>query len=135
MERKIWKSMKIIIFLFISAFSLVDFILKYFCTSSARVSSFFFFTPGALFLTGSLQGLEGPSLFGFGLKKGSIGFVSPGGTIVYGKQSEILIYGNVTFFLFETVFITYSKIFALVSIISICLLANDSRNALLFTCS
>ena len=67
-------------FLFIAAFSLATSILKYSSTSSTGVSSFFFFTPGALFLTGSLQGLEGPSLSRFGFKKGSTGFVSPGGT-------------------------------------------------------
>ena len=71
-------------FLFITAFSLAASILKYYSTSSTGVSSFFFFTPGALFLTGSLQGSEGPSLAGFGFKKGHTGFVSPGGTIVYG---------------------------------------------------
>ena len=67
-------------FLFIAAFSLATSILKYSSTSSTGVSSFFFFTPGALFLTSSLQGLEGPSLSRFGFKKGSTGFVSPGGT-------------------------------------------------------
>ena len=93
-------------FLFILAFSLAASILKYFSTSSTGVSSFFFFTLGALFLIGSLRGLEGPSLAGFGFKKGNTGFVSPGGTIVYDTQFEILICGNDTFFLFETVFIT-----------------------------
>ena len=92
-------------FLLLAAFSLAASILKYSSTSSTEVSSFFFVTPGALFLAGSLQGSEGPSLSGFGFKKGSTGFVSPGGTIMYGTQSEILICGNGTFFLFETVFI------------------------------
>ena len=112
-------------FLFIAAFSLAASILKYSFTSSIGVSSFFFFTSEALFLTCSLQGSEGPSLSGFGFKKGSTGFVSPGGTIVYGTQSEILICGNDTFFLFETVFIAQSKIFALLSVSSLYLLAND----------
>ena len=118
-------------FLFITAFSLAASILKYSYTSSTVASSFFFFTPGALFLTGSLQGSEGLSLAGFGFKKGSTGFVSSRGTIVYGTQFEILICGNGTFSLFETVFIAQSKIFALLSVSSLCLLANDSRNALL----
>ena len=122
-------------FLFIPAFSLVASILKHSSTSSTRVSSFFFFTPGTLFLTSSLQGSEGPFLFGFGFKKGSIGFVSPKGTIVYGTQSEILICGNDTFFLFEIVFIARSKIFALLSVNSLYLLSNDTKNALLFTFS
>ena len=80
-------------FLFIAAFSLAASILKYSSTSSTKVSSFFFFIPRALFLTGSLQGSEGPSLVGFGFKNGNTGFVYPGGTIVYGTQSEILICG------------------------------------------
>ena len=122
-------------FLFLAAFSLVASILKYSSNSSTGVSSFFLFTPGALFLTSSLQGSKGPSLSGFGFKKGSTGFVSHGGTIVYSTQSEILICGNGTFFLFETVFIAQSKNFALLSVSSLCLLANDSRKALLFTCS
>ena len=122
-------------FLLIAAFSMASFILKYSSTSFTGVSSFFYFTQGALFLTGSLQGSKGPSPSGFGFKKGSIGFVSHGGTIVYDTQSEILICGNDTFFLFETVFIAQSKIFALLSISSLCLLANDSRSASLFTCS
>ena len=122
-------------FLFIAAFSLVASILKYSSTSSNGVSSFFFFTPGVLFLTYYLQGSEGPSLAGFGFKKGSTGFISLGGTIVYDTQSEILICGNDTFFLFETVFILQSKIFALLSVSSLRLLANDSRNALLLICS
>ena len=79
--------------LFIVAFSLAASILKYSSTSSTKVSSFFFFIPRALFLTGSLQGSEGPSLVGFRFKKGNTGFVYPGGTIVYGTQSEILICG------------------------------------------
>ena len=54
---------------------------------------------------------------------------------MYGTQYEILIYGNVTFFLFETVFIAQSKIFALLSVCSLCLLANVSRTVLLFICS
>ena len=91
----------IFIFLFIAAFSLAASILKYSSTSSTEVSSFFFFTPGALFLTGSLQGSESPSLAGFGFKKGNTRFVSPRGTIVYGTQFEILICGNGTFFLFQ----------------------------------
>ena len=41
-------------FLFIAAFSFAASILKYSSTSSTGVSSFFFFTPRALFLTGSL---------------------------------------------------------------------------------
>ena len=48
-----------------------------------------------------------------------------------GTQFEILIYGIGTFFLLETVFIAQSKIFALLSVSSLCLLANDSRSALL----
>ena len=122
-------------FLFLAAFSLAASILKYSSNSSTGVSYFFFFTLGALFLTSSLQGSKGPSLSGFEFKKGSTGFVSPGGTNVYGTQFEILICGNGTFFLFETVFIAQSKNFALLSISSLCLLANDSRKALLFTCS
>ena len=121
--------------LFIDAFSLAASILKYSSTSSTRVSSFFFFTRGALFLTGSLQGSEGPFISGFGFKKGSTGLVSPGGTTVYGTQSEILIFGHDTFFLFEIVFIAQSKIFPLLSVSSLCLFVNDSRKALLFTCS
>ena len=78
-------------FLFITAFSLAASILKYSSTSSTGVSSFFFFTLGALFLTGSLQGSEGPFISRFGFKKGSTGLVSPGGTTVYGTQSKILI--------------------------------------------
>ena len=78
-------------FLLLATFSLAASILMYSSTSSTGVSSFFFVTPGALFLVGSLQGSEGPSLSGFGFKKGSTGFVSPGGTTVYGTQSEILI--------------------------------------------
>ena len=85
-------------FLLLAAFSLETSILKYSSTSSTGVSYFFFVTPEALFLAGSLQGLEGPSLAGFGFKKGSTGFVSLRGTIVYGTQSKILIYGNDTFF-------------------------------------
>ena len=54
---------------------------------------------------------------------------------MYGIQSEILICGNDTFFLFETVFIAQSKIFALLSVSYLCLLANDSRSVLLFICS
>ena len=122
-------------FLLLTAFSLAASILKYSSTSSTGVSSFFFCTPGVLFLTSSLQGLKRHSLSGFGFKKGSTGFVSPRGTIVYDTQSEILICGNDPFFLFEIVFIAQSKIFALLSVSSLCLLANDSRNALLFTCS
>ena len=115
-------------FLFIASFSLAASILKYSSTSSIGVNSFFFFTLGVLFLTCSLQGSKGPSLDGFGFKKGSTRFVSPGGTIVYGTQSKILICGNGTFFLFETIFIAQSKIFALLSVNSLYLLANDSRN-------
>ena len=80
-------------------------ILKYSSTSSTWVSSFFFVTPRALFLAGSLQGLEGPFLSGFRFKKGSTGFVSPRGTIVYGTQYEILICGNGIFFFLDTIFI------------------------------
>ena len=54
---------------------------------------------------------------------------------MYGTQSKILIYGNDTFFLFETIFIAQSKFFALLSINSLRLLSNDSSNALLLTCS
>ena len=54
---------------------------------------------------------------------------------MYGTQSEILIYGNGTFFLFETIFIAQSKKFSLLSVSYLCLLANDLRNALLLTCS
>ena len=53
---------------------------------------------------------------------------------MYDTQSEILICGNGTFILFETVFIAQSKIFALLSIRSLYLLANDS-SVLLLTCS
>ena len=109
MEKKIYKSRPIFIFYFFLAFSLAASILKYSSTSSTGVRSFFFFTLGALFLIGSLQGSKGPSLFGFGFKKGSIRFVSYGGTIVYGTQSEILICGNGSFFLFETVSIAQPK--------------------------
>ena len=122
-------------FLFLATFSLAASILKCSSTSSIGVSSFFLFTSRALFLTGSLQGSKGPSLAGFGFKKGSTGFVSPVGTIMYDTQSEILICGNVTFFLFKTVFIAQSKIFALLSVSSLCLLPNDSKNALLLICS
>ena len=122
-------------FLLLVAFSLPASNLKYSSTSSTGVSSFFFVTPGALFLASSLQGSEGPSLFGFRFKKGSTGFVSPKRTIVYGTQSKIPICGNGTFFLFETIFIAQSKIFTLLSVSYLCLLANDLRNALLLTCS
>ena len=54
---------------------------------------------------------------------------------MYGTQSEILICGNDTFFLFETVFIAQSKIFALLFVSSLFLLVNDSRSVLLFICS
>ena len=54
---------------------------------------------------------------------------------MYGTQSEILIYGNGTFFLFDSIFIAQSKNFALLFVSSLCLLANDSRNVLLLTCS
>ena len=54
---------------------------------------------------------------------------------MYRTQFEILICGNGTFFLFETVFIAQSKIFALLSIKSLFFLAKDSRNALFFICS
>ena len=54
---------------------------------------------------------------------------------MYDTQYEILIYGNGPFFLFETVFIARSKNFALLSVNSLCLLANDSRSVLLLTCS
>ena len=63
-------------FLPLAAFSLATSILKS-STSSTRVSSFFFVTLGALFLAVSLQGSEGPSLSGFGFKKGSTEFVYP----------------------------------------------------------
>ena len=88
--------------------SFVVSILRYSSTSSIGVSSFFFDVLGVLFLVVSLQGSKGLFIFGFWLKKGSTGFVSPGGTM-YGTQSEILICGNDTFFLFETVFIAQSK--------------------------
>ena len=92
--------------------------------------------PGFIYLFFvSLQGAEGLFISGFGFKNGNTGFVSPRGTIVYGTQFEILICANGIFFLFETVFIAQSKIFALLSVNSLCLLANDKRNALLFTCS
>ena len=122
-------------FLFLASFSFAASILRYSSTSSTGVSYFFVHVLGVLFLVVSLHGAEGPFIYGFGFKKGSTGIVSPGGTIVYGTISEILICGNGTFFLFETVFIAQSKIFALLSISSLCLLANDPRNALLFTCS
>ena len=78
---------------------------------------------------------KGIFISGFGFKNGSTGFISPGGTIMYGTQFKILICGNDTLFLFETVFIAQSNIFALLIVSYLCLLANDSRNALLFTCS
>ena len=122
-------------FLFLASFSFDASILRYSSTSSTEVSSFFLDVLGVLFLVVSLQGAKGPFISGFGFKNGSTGFVSSGGIIVYGTQSEIIIYGNGTYFLFETVFIAQSNIFALLSVSSLCLLANDSRNALLFTCS
>ena len=64
-------------FLLLKAFSLVASILKYSSTSSTRVNSFFSVAPGALFLVGSLQGLEGTSSSGFGLENGIGGFVTP----------------------------------------------------------
>ena len=64
-------------FLLLAAFSLATSILKNSSTSSIGVSSFFFVTPKALFLVGSLQGSEGPSLARFGFKKGRPRFVSP----------------------------------------------------------
>ena len=122
-------------FLFLTFFSFATSILRYSSTSSTGVSSFFPDVLGVLFLAVSLYGAEGPFISGFGFMKGSTGFVSPGGTIAYDTQSEILICGNDTFFLFETVFIAQSKIFALLFVSYLCLLANDSRNVLLFTCS
>ena len=92
-------------FLLLPAFSFATSILNYSSTSSIGVSSFFIVTPGVLFLASSLQGLEGPFIYGFRFKKGSTGFVSLRGTTVYGTQSKILICGNGTFVLFETVFI------------------------------
>ena len=47
------------------------------------VSSFFLVSLRVLFWAGVFQGFKGPSAR-FGFKKGSIGFVSPGGTTVYG---------------------------------------------------
>ena len=91
------------------------------------MSFLFFDVLGVLFLVFSLQGSKGLFIYGFGFKKGSTG-----GTIMYGTQSEILIYGNDTFFLFEVIFIAQSKNFALVSISSLYLLANDSRSVILF---
>ena len=99
-----WNS-RVSYFLFLPSLSFAASILRYSSTSSTGVSSFFPDVLGVLFLAVSLQGVEGPFISGFGFKKGSIGFISPRGTIVYGTQSEILIYGNGTFFLFETVFI------------------------------
>ena len=69
------------------------------------MSFFFLDVLGVLFLVVSLQGSEGIFISGFGFKKGSTGFVSLGGTTVYGTKYEILIYGNDTFFLFEILFI------------------------------
>ena len=129
-----WNS-RVNYFLFLASLSFAASILRYSSTSSTGVSSFFFDVLGVLFFAVSLQGLEGLFTFGFGFKKGSTGFVSLGGTTVYGTQSEILIYGNGTFFLFESVFIAQSKIFALLSVSSLCLLANVLRSVLLFICS
>ena len=84
--------------IFLASLSFVASILRYSSTSSTRVSSFFLDVLGVLFLAVSLQGAKGPFISGFGFKKGSTGFISPGETIVYGTQSEILICGNVTFF-------------------------------------
>ena len=92
-------------FLFLASLSFATSILRYSSTFSTRVSSFFFDLLGVLFLAVSLKGSERLFISGFGFKKGSTGFVSPRGTIVYGTQFEILICGNGTFFLFETVFI------------------------------
>ena len=118
-------------FLFLASLSFAASILRYSSTSSTGVSSFFFNVLGVLFLAVSLQGSKGLFTYGFGFKKGSTRFVSPGGTIVYGTQYEILICGNGTFFLFETVFIAQSNVFELLSVSSLCLLANDSRSVLL----
>ena len=126
---------KVSYFLFLASFSFAASILRYSSTTSTGVSSFFLDVLRVLFFVVSLQGAKGPFISRFGFKHGSTRFVSPRGTIVYGTQSEILICGNGTFFLFETVFIAQSKIFALLSVRSFCLLANDSRNALSFTCS
>ena len=87
-------------FLFLASLFFPASILRYSSTSSTGVSSFFFNVLRVLFLDVSLQGSEGLFTYGFGFKKGSTGFVSPGGTTMYGTQSEILIYGNGTFFLF-----------------------------------
>ena len=92
-------------FLFLASFSFATSILRYSSTFSTRVSFFFLDVLGVYFLVVSLQGAEGPFISRFGFKKGTTGFVSPGGTIVYGTQSEILICGNDTFFLFEIFFI------------------------------
>ena len=67
----------IVHFLLLKAFSLATSILKYSSTSSIGVNYFFFVAPRALFLAGSLQGLEGPSSSGFGLENGICGFVTP----------------------------------------------------------
>ena len=96
-----WNS-RVRYFLFFASLSFVASILRYYSTSSTRVSSFFFNVLGVLFLVVSLQGLKGLFTSGFGFKKGSTRFVSRGGTTVYGTQYEILICGNDTFFLFET---------------------------------
>ena len=129
-----WNS-RLSYFLFLESLSFAASILRYSSTSSTGVSSFFPNVLGVLFLALSLQGTEGPFISGFGFKKISTGFFSHGGTIVYGTQSEILICGNGTFFVFKTVFIAQFKIFASLSVSSLCLLANDSRNVLLFICS
>ena len=87
-------------FLFLASLFFPTSILRYSSTSSTEVSYFFFDVLRVLFLVVSLQGSEWLFTFGFGFKKGSTGFVSPGGTTVYGTQYEILICGNGTFFLF-----------------------------------
>ena len=84
-------------FLFLASLSFAASILRYSSTSSTGVSSFFFDVLGVLFFIVSLQGSKGLFTYGFGFKKGSTGFVSPGGTAVYGTQYENLIYGNDTF--------------------------------------
>ena len=87
-------------FLFLASVTFIASILRYSSTSSTRVSSFFFDVLRVLFFAVSLQGSKGLFTFGFGFKKGSTRFVSPGGTTVYGTQSEIIICSNGTFFLF-----------------------------------
>ena len=78
-----WNS-RVSYFLFLTSLSFAASIIRYSSTSSIGVSSFFFDVLGVLFLAVSLQGSKGLFIYEFGFKKGIIGFVSPGGPIVYG---------------------------------------------------